>query len=61
MTVRKVGVVVGSNRKGSVNAKLARALMKLAPKQLDVRFCASTICPYSIRITIETRRNRWFA
>jgi chromate reductase len=37
MTVRKVGVVVGSNRKGSVNAKLARALMKLAPKQLDVR------------------------
>ena len=35
MTVRKVGVVVGSNRKGSVNLKLARALMKLAPKQLE--------------------------
>ena len=34
MGVRRIGVVVGSNRKDSINLKLARAFMRLAPSDL---------------------------
>jgi chromate reductase len=35
--MRKVGVIVGSNRKDSINRKYARALIKLAEGKLDCR------------------------
>src|SRR3954465_9031021 len=35
MSALRIGVVVGSNRKGSINLKLARALIKLAPVELQ--------------------------
>lgn len=38
MSVRKIGVVVGSNRKESINRKLANALVKLAPDDLRCEF-----------------------
>lgn len=34
---RKVAVVVGSIRKDSINRKLAKALVKLAPKDFESR------------------------
>ena len=35
MSVRRIGVVVGSIRKESINRKLAKALVNLAPKDLQ--------------------------
>lgn len=36
MTTHKVGYLIGSLAKGSINRKLARALVKLAPANLDM-------------------------
>lgn len=36
MTVHKVGYLIGSLAKGSINRKLALALVKLAPPELDM-------------------------
>lgn len=38
MSARKIAVVVGSNRKESINRKLANALVKLAPDDLRCEF-----------------------
>ncbi len=35
MTTYKVGLLIGSLAKGSINRKLAQALIKLAPKELE--------------------------
>ena len=37
MTTRKVGYLIGSLAKESINRKLARALVSLAPPQLDMK------------------------
>ncbi len=37
MTTRKVGYLIGSLAKESINRKLARALVRLAPPQLDMK------------------------
>lgn len=36
MTTHKVGYLIGSLAKGSINRKLAKALVRLAPKELDM-------------------------
>jgi chromate reductase len=36
MTTRKVGYLIGSLAKGSINRKLAKALVRLAPPQLEM-------------------------
>ena len=36
MTTHKVGYLIGSLAKGSINRKLARALVKLAPPELEM-------------------------
>jgi chromate reductase len=38
VVARKIAVVVGSVRKESINRKLAKALIKLAPKNLECEF-----------------------
>ena len=37
MTAFKVGYLVGSLAKGSINRKLAKALVRLAPPELEMR------------------------
>jgi chromate reductase len=36
MTTRKVGYLIGSLANGSINRKLAKALVRLAPPQLEM-------------------------
>jgi chromate reductase len=37
MASHQVGIIIGSLAKGSINRKLAKALVKLAPPGLDFR------------------------
>jgi NAD(P)H-dependent FMN reductase len=51
---RKIAVVVGGIRKDSINGKLAKALIKLMPRDLEGALIRIDDLPVSIRTTIKT-------
>ena len=51
MTTHKVGYLIGSLAKGSINRKLAKALVRLAPPQLEMTEISFADLPlYSVRL-----------
>ena len=51
MAKHKLGIIVGSNRRESINRKLAQALAKLGADAFDANFIRSTICRCTTRTT----------
>lgn len=57
MTLHKVGYLIGSPAKGSINRKLAKALVRLAPPELVLSEISFTDLPlYSYDYDADYRR-----
>jgi NAD(P)H-dependent FMN reductase len=60
MTTHRVGYLIGSLAKGSINRKLAKALVRLAPPELEMSEISFKDLPLTAKQRFEmvTRRQR---